>query len=135
MSLSSTLDKDTYSRVSESIESYLNITLTPDTQHLREITRAEIEDNLCNVDISAHSIESLPYLSSAALRPKRWKSEIERNRRNIERQDNLSSIDNFKCSKCGGTKASMMTLQSSSGDEPMTTYITCASCQKTISRR
>lgn len=46
---------------------------------------------------------------------------------------NLSStIKNFKCPRCGYTKAHLETKQTRSADEGMTHFITCLKCGKMI---
>jgi len=41
-----------------------------------------------------------------------------------------STIKNFKCSRCGYTKAHLETRQTRSADEGMTHFITCLKCGK-----
>jgi len=44
-------------------------------------------------------------------------------------EDNLSAAtDEFKCYKCKQRKCTYYQLQTRSGDEPMTTFITCLNC-------
>ena len=49
------------------------------------------------------------------------------------KKENLrSAIKDFKCSKCGYTKASLFTSQRRSADEGMTHFIICLKCGKMI---
>ena len=39
------------------------------------------------------------------------------------------NTDNFTCRRCGSNNCNYYQLQTRSADEPMTTYVTCISCE------
>jgi transcription elongation factor S-II len=63
--------------------------------------------------------------------PEKWKKLIYEKKEKDENKyaPNLDgNTDMFVCRKCKSNKCSYYQLQTRSGDEPMTTYVTCVSC-------
>jgi len=62
------------------------------------------------------------------------KIKLERKKRQIEREKaealmNENYVGLLKCGKCKSVKTTYYQMQTRSADEPMTTYVTCMSCQ------
>ena len=115
--------------IDNSIDDWLKVMMDDeDMAHCHNILKDEIKNNISKIDnISRYRVESLPYLSSRIIEPKRWEKEISRKQRNIERTQNITTME-ILCSKCKGTRGSMKMQQTASGDEPMTSFITCLDC-------
>tara|TARA_B100000902_G_C27201725_1_gene859405 strand:+ start:137 stop:646 length:510 start_codon:yes stop_codon:yes gene_type:complete len=78
--------------------------------------------------IKAHKVS---YMSHQDMQPEKWKILIDNKK---ERYDNLyapkidANTDNFTCRKCKSNRCSYYQLQTRSGDEPMTTFVSCIDC-------
>ena len=88
----------------------------------------ELLNSIINKKIKAHKI---CYLSHQNMQPEKWKTLIDNKK---ERDENLYSpkidanTDNFTCRKCKSNRCSYYQLQTRSGDEPMTTFVSCIDC-------
>jgi transcription elongation factor S-II len=88
----------------------------------------ELLNSIINKKIKAHKIS---YLTHQDMQPEKWKTLIDNKK---ERDENLYSpkidanTDNFTCRKCKSNRCSYYQLQTRSGDEPMTTFVSCIDC-------
>jgi transcription elongation factor S-II len=88
----------------------------------------ELLNSIINKKIKAHKISCL---SHQDMQPEKWKTLIDNKK---ERDENLYSpkidanTDNFTCRKCKSNRCSYYQLQTRSGDEPMTTFVSCIDC-------
>lgn len=73
-------------------------------------------------------ISNLPWLEPNDLNKNIWKPYIDKRNKNIEIREKMATVDIFKCRKCKGMKCITYQLQTSSADEPMTTYVNCKIC-------
>tara|TARA_B110001452_G_C15239509_1_gene429155 strand:+ start:1806 stop:2327 length:522 start_codon:yes stop_codon:yes gene_type:complete len=93
--------------------------------------------NLLNKDIltklvsKSFKAHKLAYMTHQELRPDLWDELIELKK--IKDENKFSpkieaSTDDFTCFKCKSKKCTFYQLQTRSGDEPMTTFVTCIDC-------
>lgn len=91
-------------------------------------TNKELREKLINKEINSHEVGEL---SHQDMDPMRWKKLIEEKKVRDENKYTPkleASTDNFTCRKCKSKKCSYYQLQTRSGDEPMTTFVTCLDC-------
>ena len=64
--------------------------------------------------------------------PERWNTLIEAKRKRDQNNYNEADVEEgeFKCGKCGSRKCKWYQMQTRAADEPMTTFVTCTSCQR-----
>ena len=77
------------------------------------------------------SVDNLVELNPQKMYPKNWEELIKRETaaHEILCTNALASVtDIYKCGKCKKNKCTYYQLQIRSGDEPMTTFITCVEC-------
>ena len=73
----------------------------------------------------------LVFMTHQEMQPEKWQALIDAKK---IRDDNLyapkidGNTDNFTCRKCKSKNCSYYQLQTRSGDEPMTTFVTCIKC-------
>lgn len=73
----------------------------------------------------------LAYMSPAELFPSRWETMKKRLKLEQDKTGNVGfRTTKFKCSRCGMNDCSYYQLQTRSADEPMTTFVTCLTCEK-----
>jgi len=90
-----------------------------DTQILHKL---QTEPDFCK-DIS--------FKSEQELYPEYWKEVTEEKKTHLDNKyfpKIKASTDKFKCGKCKSKECTYYQLQTRSGDEPMTTFVTCISC-------
>lgn len=78
--------------------------------------------------IKPHEIGSMTHQEMS---PKKWQKLIEEKKIRDENKyvpKLEASTDNFTCRKCKSKECSYYQLQTRSGDEPMTTFVTCIKC-------
>ena len=88
----------------------------------------EFRQRLINKEIKAQDIGEMTHQDMA---PARWQKLIEEKKIRDENKYTPkleASTDNFTCRKCKSKKCSYYQLQTRSGDEPMTTFVTCLDC-------
>ena len=88
----------------------------------------EFRQRLINKEIKAQDIGEMTHQDMA---PARWQKLIEEKKIRDENKYTPkleASTDNFTCRKCNSKKCSYYQLQTRSGDEPMTTFVTCLDC-------
>lgn len=71
------------------------------------------------------------FLTHVELLPEKWKQEIQDKKLRLENKffpKIEASTDNFTCGKCKSKACTYYQLQTRSGDEPMTTFVTCTQC-------
>jgi DNA-directed RNA polymerase subunit M/transcription elongation factor TFIIS len=74
------------------------------------------------------NILDLPWYEPFKLDNRLWKPFIDKRNRKIEIKENMSTVDIFKCRKCGEMKCNTYQLQTRGSDEPMTTFVECKVC-------
>jgi len=73
----------------------------------------------------------LGFMTHQEMQPEKWQALVDAKK---IRDDNLyapkidGNTDNFTCRKCKSKNCSYYQLQTRSGDEPMTTFVTCINC-------
>ena len=108
---------------------FLNLYLTKFRSiHYHFTTFPYIIEKIANKEWSARDIASM---SAQELNPERWnsliQSKLERDK-NLFNEDFQAATDQFTCWKCKKKKCVFYELQTSSGDESTTIFITCLSC-------
>lgn len=88
-------------------------------------------ENLKNGNIDP---QELSFLSSHEINPKEWQKILDREQLKEFRKNNMATTTLYKCYKCGENKCRVTEMQTRSGDEPMTTFITCMVCNNTFKR-
>lgn len=92
------------------------------------LNNPELLEKIYSKQIKSHK---LAFMSHQDMNPSRWSKLIEQKK--IKDQNRYApkveaSTDNFTCWKCKSKKCSYYQLQTRSGDEPMTTFVTCLDC-------
>ena len=88
----------------------------------------KLKSRVISKDIKAHE---LAFMSHQEMMPERWQKMVDEKK--IRDQNRYApkleaSTDNFTCRKCKSKQCSYYQLQTRSGDEPMTTFVTCLPC-------
>lgn len=73
----------------------------------------------------------MPYLDPKDLNIKYWKQYIDKNNKNMETKEKMETVSIYRCKKCNENKCTTFQLQTSSADEPMTTFVICKVCGNT----
>jgi DNA-directed RNA polymerase subunit M/transcription elongation factor TFIIS len=100
------------------LEKYLNIKFN--LENNQDLLK-QIEDNIIDINL-------VPWLDPTELDIKFWKVHIDKIKKNRETKENMATVSIFTCSKCKEKKCTTYQLQTSSSDEPMTTYVSCKVC-------
>lgn len=66
------------------------------------------------------------------IHPVRWAHELERKKRDDNKNTEQRVTDIYKCYKCGDRKSITMQMQTRCADEPMTIFVTCLTCHNTF---
>lgn len=74
------------------------------------------------------NIPDLPWYEPFKLDNRLWKPFIDKRNRKIEIKENMSTVNIFKCRRCGEMKCTTYQLQTRGADEPMTTFVECKVC-------
>ena len=72
--------------------------------------------------------ESLANADREELNPEAYEKIIKRRELEDYNKNKKSGTNAFKCSKCKSKNCEVTTKQTRSGDEPMTTFVTCLEC-------
>ncbi|MDB4342670.1 hypothetical protein OAA07_00320 [bacterium] len=81
-----------------------------------------------NKEIKPHK---LAFMTHQEMNPDKWTPLIEDKKirdKNMYNPQIDANTDNFTCGKCKSKRCSYYQLQTRSGDEPMTTFVTCIDC-------
>jgi len=89
------------------------------------IYNCKIVDDILNKNINP---QQLAFMSANELNPEKWEIFKTKRDRIEEKKHNMSTTDIYKCYKCGHNKCQITEKQTRSGDESMTTFITCKNC-------
>jgi len=100
------------------------------TQLYRLIFTLEYTDILEKIKTNEVRARDVPSMSAQEICPEKWNSLIQMK---LERDKNMfnedqATTDQFPCWKCKKNKCVFYELQTSSGDESTTIFITCLSC-------
>lgn len=91
-------------------------------------TNEDLRNKILNREIQ---ISELPYLDPKDLNIKYWKQYIDKNNKNMETKEKMETVSIYRCKKCNENKCTTFQLQTSSADEPMTTFVICKVCGNT----
>ena len=86
---------------------------------------------LSNLKKGKVSPRELAFMKHQEMSPKIWKELVDakiKRDKNLTEVDMSAATDEFKCYKCQKRQCTYYQLQTRSGDEPMTTFITCLNC-------
>lgn len=74
----------------------------------------------------------LAFMIHQELAPDKWNKLIEAKRTRDQNNYNEENVEDgdFKCGKCKSRKCKWYQMQTRAADEPMTTFVTCMTCQK-----
>jgi DNA-directed RNA polymerase subunit M/transcription elongation factor TFIIS len=72
------------------------------------------------------------FMSPQQLHPEKWDTLIKKKEFTENALFNMASTDLYTCRRCGGKKSKVTELQTRSGDEPQTIFITCLFCGTTF---
>jgi DNA-directed RNA polymerase subunit M/transcription elongation factor TFIIS len=92
--------------------------------------QANLDEILRLVESEGWPVWRATEASPAQLRPDIWDS-LQRNQRAKDERpvaELVPNTDTFKCKRCKSRKCYYYELQTRSGDEPMTVFVTCTSC-------
>lgn len=107
---------------------FVNLYLTQIYRLLFTLEHTDILNNIMNNTIRARDV---PGMTAQELCPEKWNSliqiKLERDK-NLFNEDDQATTDQFPCWKCKKNKCVFYELQTSSGDESTTIFITCLSC-------
>lgn len=107
---------------------FVNLYLTQIYRMMNIMNDTTILDKLLDKTMQPRSI---PSMSPQELCPAKWNAliqmKLERDK-NMFNEDNQATTDQFPCWKCKKNKCVFYELQTSSGDESTTIFITCLSC-------
>lgn len=107
---------------------FVNLYLTQIYRLLFTLEHTDILNKIVNKTIRARDV---PEMSAQELCPEKWNSliqiKLERDK-NLFNEDDQATTDQFPCWKCKKNKCVFYELQTSSGDESTTIFITCLSC-------
>lgn len=78
---------------------------------------------------------NVAYLSPEELNKLVWKMQRDKADLTEYKSKNMATTDRYPCKVCKARKATVRQIQLSSGDEPMTTFITCTVCQNVVKFR
>jgi transcription elongation factor S-II len=88
----------------------------------------EFRQRLIKKEIKSHDVGAMTHQDMA---PVRWAKMVDEKKIRDENKYTPkveASTDNFTCRKCKSKKCTYYQLQTRSGDEPMTTFVTCLDC-------
>jgi len=97
--------------------------------NVRDNTNA---DFVCNkIKYAYWSLENIVNMDTKVLHPDLWEDLILKNKKKMEmlsvKYEQGTSM--FKCGKCKEKNCTYFQMQTRSADEPMTTFVTCMTCQ------
>lgn len=72
--------------------------------------------------------KNIAFLKPEEIYPEKFESILNKKRLEKAIKDNQATTNAFKCPKCKKRKAKIDQKQVRSGDEPMTTFVTCVEC-------
>lgn len=93
-------------------------------------TKKGIENKTFLKSILENKIEprTVAFLSPSQIHPEKWNYIIKKKEYVEQRENNIDYSDAYKCFKCGESKCKITQAQTSSADEPMTTFVVCIVC-------
>lgn len=107
---------------------FVNLYLTQVYRILFTMTHTTILDKLMEGKVRARDI---PQMTAQELCPEKWntliQNKLERDK-NLFNEDDQATTDQFTCWKCKKNRCVFYELQTSSGDESTTIFISCLSC-------
>lgn len=74
----------------------------------------------------------IAFMSPSQYHPQKWEEITKKNTIREQKENNISTSDIYKCSKCGKSKCIIRQEQTRSADEPSTIYVHCLNCGKTF---
>ena len=73
--------------------------------------------------------KDIAFLKPEEIFPEKFDAIIKKKKVEQAIKDNQATTDAFKCPKCKNRKCKIDQKQTRSGDEPMTTFVTCLECE------
>lgn len=101
----------------------------------------KFSDILKNLDIKINSYlinaiknkeinpKDIAFMKPEEIFPEKFDAIIKKKKVEQAIKDNQATTDAFKCPKCKNRKCKIDQKQTRSGDEPMTTFVTCLECE------
>jgi transcription elongation factor S-II len=92
------------------------------------IQNPDLLEKITKKTIKSHEVA---FMTHQDMKPKKWEKMLEDKKIKDENRYTPkieASTDNFTCWKCKSKKCTYYQLQTRSGDEPMTTFVTCLDC-------
>lgn len=109
-------------------QNFVNLYLTQVYRMVNLLNNTTILDKIIDGTIQTRN---LPSMTAQEVCPEKWNAliqmKLERDK-NMFNEDNQATTDQFPCWKCKKNKCVFYELQTSSGDESTTIFITCLSC-------
>ena len=106
-------------------EKFINLYITKLRSVFNNINNKYLQDGLCNGTIKPMDI---PFMTHQEMKPCKWKDLLDKKKKKeeyeIERKIEAGT-DIFTCGKCKEKRCTYYQLQTRSGDESMTTFVTC----------
>jgi DNA-directed RNA polymerase subunit M/transcription elongation factor TFIIS len=101
-----------------------------------DTNNSNINNKTLNNSVSTKMIDPyyLAFMKPQQLHHINWEHELEKKRVIEEANDVQFVTDIYKCYKCGDKKCTTVQLQTRSGDEPMTIFVTCITCHNTFTK-
>lgn len=105
-----------------------------------QIYEQKLDEILCNLNpkenhsllelIKSGSVDAsqIAFLKPEELNPEQYEQIIKKREIEEMKKSDKKTTDAFKCSKCHERKCSVEQKQTRSGDEPITTFVTCNEC-------
>jgi DNA-directed RNA polymerase subunit M/transcription elongation factor TFIIS len=114
-------------------------------QSYQSVYDHKLNDIIFNIDNSESLVEfiknnnnnpyNIAYLSPEELNSLMWKKQRDKAELTEYKAKNMATTDRYPCKICKARKATVRQIQLSSGDEPMTTFITCTVCKNVVKFR
>lgn len=108
------MEENIYNEKVSEILKNLNVKFNPNL--LNRIKNKEIE------------IKKIPYLKPEEIYPEKYEKILKKKQLEQAKKENQTASKLFKCPKCKARNSRVEQRQTRSGDEPMTTFVTCLEC-------
>lgn len=93
-----------------------------------KINNISLKKKILNNEINPKIIA---FMSPSQIFPEKWENIIKKKEYIELRENNVAYSDTYKCKRCGEAKCKISLIQTRSGDEPMTTFVSCLVCHNT----
>ena len=79
-------------------------------------------------------LQKLAFMRPCEICPEKWETIIRKNKLREEKRNNVATTDLYMCNKCKERRCTVMEMQTRSGDEAVTRFITCLNCNITFKK-